>query len=146
MRLDRWRSVGALACGLMALAASSAAQDLTVSATVDKTTVAVGEPITLTLALSGDLEGLKLPTPTFPQEFAVAGKSQSTNFSMRAGVVERSMSLAYVLIPQREGAFTLGPFTVEHQKTELQTAPIEITVKKGAQPPKPQPQGERFTL
>ena len=146
MRLDRLWSTGAFACGLMALAASSAAQDLNFSATVDKTTVAAGEPITLTLTLSGDLEGLKLPTPTFPQEFAVGGQSQSTNFSMRAGVVERSMSLAYVLIPQHEGTFTLGPFTVEHQKKELETAPIEITVKKSILPPKPQPQGERFTL
>ena len=146
MRLDQW-SAWALACGLLAIAATpAAAQDLVFSANVDKTTVAAGEPITLTLTLSGDLEGLKLPAPTFPQEFAVGGQSQSTNFSMRAGAVERSMSLAYVLIPQREGTFKLGPFTVEHRKKEFQTAPIEITVKKSALPPKLQPQGERFTL
>ena len=145
MRLDQW-SAWALACGMTALAAPAAAQDLVFSANADKTTVAAGEPVTLTLTLSGDLEGLKLPAPTFPPEFAVGGQSQSTNFSMRAGAVERSMSLAFVLIPQREGTFKLGPFTVEHRKKEFQTAPIEITVKKSALPPKLQPQGERFTL
>ena len=139
-------SAWTLAGGLIALAAPAAAQDLTFSAKVDKTTVAAGEPITLTITLSGDLEGLKLPTPTFPQEFAVAGQSQSTNFSMQAGVVERSMSLSFVLIPQKAGTFKLGPFTVEHHKKEFQTVPIEITVKKSALPPKLQPQGERFTL
>ena len=136
-----------LAWGLFALAApAAAAQDLNISAKADKTTVDVGEPITLMLTLSGDLEGLQLPTPVFPPEFAVAGQSQSTNFSMRAGAVERAMSLSFVLIPQKAGTFKLGPFTVAHQKHEIQTAPIEITVKKSALPPKLRPQGERFTL
>ncbi len=146
MRLRILTSWFVLVSGAVLCAVPVFAQDLNVSAEVDKTTVNAGEPVTLTLTLSGDLTDLKLPPPTFPQEFSVGGQSQSTNFSMRAGAVERSMRLTFVLIPQREGKFTLGPFTVEHHKKEFQTAAIEITVKKGALPPKPQPQGERFTL
>ena len=144
-----WR-VLSFAAGLMLAGWCSVgtvrAEEIGVSAKIDKTTTDVLNPVTLTITLSGDLEGLKLPTPTLPQEFAVAGQSQSTNFSMQAGVVERSMSLSFVLIPQKAGTFKLGPFTVEHHKKEFQTVPIEITVKKSALPPKLQPQGERFTL
>ena len=123
------------------------AQDLTFSANVDKTSVDLGEPINLTLTLSGDLTGVEVPALTFPEGCAVAARSQSTNFSIRSGVMERSMNLLYVLVPQREGTFKLGPFAVTQEKKQFQTAPIEVTVKKAALPPtlKSAP-GERFTL
>lgn len=123
------------------------AQDLTFSAKVDKTAVDLGDPIHLTLTLSGDLTDVEMPAINVPEDVAVAARSQSTNFSMRAGVTERSTNLLYVLVPQREGTFTLGPFTVTRKKTSFQTAPIEITVKKPILPPtlKSAP-GGRFTL
>ncbi len=124
-----------------------AAQDLTLSAKVDKTSVDLGDPVNLTLTLSGDLTGVDVPALTFPEGFAVAARSQSTNFAIRAGVTERSMTLLYVLLPQREGTFKVGPFTVTQKKKTFQTAPIEIIVKKPALPPtlKSSPR-ERFTL
>ena len=133
--------------GLTVLACPAQAQDLLFSAKVDKTTVELGNPINLTLTLSGDLADVKLPAQNFPEGFAVAARSQSTNFSLRAGVAERSMNLLYVLLPQREGTFQLGPFTVTKKKPQFQTAPIEITVKKPALPPTIKlPPGGRFTL
>ena len=122
------------------------AGELSVSAKADKTSVAVGEPITLTLTMSGDVTGAKLRQPEWPEGFAVAAQSQQTNFSFNAGVMERSLGLVYVLVPQKAGTFKLGPFTVVHEKKELQTEPIEVTVEKPATPPHFQPQGERFTL
>ncbi len=133
-------------CAAVGFAAVVGAEDLTFSAKVDKTTVNFGEPINLTVALSGDVSGVELPPLQFPEGFAVLGRSQSTNFSIRAGAVERSVSLIYVLVPQRIGTFKLGPFTVSRQHKELKTEPIDITVKKSSLPPKLQPQGERFTL
>lgn len=128
-------------------AAQAWAQDLAFSAKVDKTAVDAGESINLTITLSGEIGGLRLPTPQFPEEFAVTGRSQATNFSLRGGAMERSMSLVYALLPQRPGVFTLGPFKLEHRGKEFLTEPIEITVKKSSAPPSHfQPQGERFTL
>ena len=128
-------------------AAAAGAEDLSLSVKVDKTTVNLGDPVTLTLTLGGDIAGVDLSRVEFPEEFVVGARSQSTNFSIRAGSMERSISLVYVLIPQKAGTFHLGPFTIEHQKKELKTEPIEITVKKPAVPPPSlQPQGERFTL
>ena len=142
-KVVRW-TVWLVTFGFTALAF---AQDLTFSAKVDKTTVDLGDPISLTITLSGDLSGVALPAPQLPEGFVVAGRSQSTNFSIRAGAMERSVSLLYVLIPQRAGTFQLGPFRIEHQHRRVTTDPIEITVKKPALPPSLKtPQGERFTL
>ena len=141
-KIIRW-AVWVIAFGVAALAF---AQDLTFSAKVDKTTVDLGDPISLTVTLSGDIAGIELPPLAFPEGFSIVARSQSTNFSMRAGAVERSVSLLYVLVPQRVGTFKLGPFSIEHRHKELKTEPIEITVKKPALSPTLKPQGERFTL
>jgi hypothetical protein len=132
---------------LLGWSVSAAAGDLTFSAQVDKTSVKVGEPIQLTITLSGDIAGVELPAFEFPEGFAVAARSQSTNFSIRGGAAERSVSLIYILLPQQGGTFQLGPFYIEHNGTTLPTQPIDITVEKPAVPPslKAAP-GERFTL
>jgi hypothetical protein len=125
------------------------AQDLTFSAKADKTTLDLGEALTLTMTLSGDVEGVELPPLEFPEGFVVAARSQATNFALRTGAMERSLSLVYALVPQQAGTFKLGPFTIRHQQREFQTEAIEVTVNKPALPPglKQRPDsGERFTL
>jgi len=126
------------------MSAPASAQDLTFSVTADKTTVRQGEPLQLTIALSGEIDGVELPPLEFPEPFAVVGRSHSTNFSLRAGVTERSMSLVYVLVPQQAGTFRLGPFSFEHRGKALDTDAIEITVEPP--PPDRPPPGKRFTL
>ncbi len=122
------------------------AQDLLFVAKVDKTTVPVREPITLTLTLSGDIADVQLPALTFPEGFLVAARSQATSFSIRAGATERSTSASVVLIAQQPGTFQLGPFTVTHQHKTFQTQPLEVTIEPAVVPPPPPPNGERFNL
>ena len=144
------RHTGLGACTAMAavcaMASAAWAQDLKFSAQVDKTAATVGEPVTLTLTLTGDTADATLRPLNLPEGLVVAAQSQQSNFTIHAGSMERAISLVYVLVPQKDGTFTLGPFTVEHQKKEFQTTPVELTVKKSAPTPKLQPQGERFTL
>ena len=124
----------------------ASAQDLAFSATVDKTTVDVGDPITLTITISGDLTDAQLTQPEFPDGFSVAARSQATNFSIRAGVMERSVSVHFVLVPQQPGTFQLGPFHLARRSQAFTTDPIQITVQKRPVPPNLQPQGGRFLL
>ena len=131
---------------VLGTAASARADELKFSAQLNKTKMDVGEPVTLTLTLTGDIAGTKLRQLELPEGFTVAAQSQQTNFSINAGVTERSLSLVYVVVPQKAGTFKLGPFTVVHGKQALETEPIEVTVEKPALPPNFQPQGERFTL
>ena len=145
-----WRIAWFVTFGLTALCAVASlafAQEFAVSAKVDKTTANVGEPITLTLTLSGDIAQLDLSKLSFPEEFAVIGRSQSTNVIFRGGATERSMSLNIVLVAQRDGTFKLGPFSISQGKQEFHTEPISVTIKKSVLPPSsPPPQGGRFTI
>ncbi len=127
-------------------AAPAFAQEVAVSAKVDKTTVDVGSPIQLTVTLHGDLAGVQLQPLEFPPKFVVAARSQATNLTFRAGVQERSTELLYVLVPQEAGTFKLGPFTCQHGKQAFQTEPITITVKKSVLPPNLPQTEERYTL
>ena len=144
----RWFVIPAALALLFAAAASAAEppQELSISAKVDKTAVDAGTPLTLTLSISGNLTGAKVPPPQFPDGFQVAATSQATNVSVRMGAMERSTNLVYVLVPTREGTFQLGPFTVEQKDRKMETQPIEITVKKAALPPTLKPGAERYTL
>ena len=128
------------------LAAVAWAQDLTFSAKADKTKINVGDPINLTITLNGDITGITLPAFQFPEAFVVAARSQASEFSFRAGKMERSVSLTYVLIPQQAGTFQLGPFQLARPDKTVSTEPIAITVEKPALPPHLRPQGGRFTL
>jgi len=130
----------------VAIATGVFAQDITFSAKVDKTSVKVGELITLTMTLSGDISGIELPALQFPDGFSVASRSQSTNFSLRAGAVERAVGLSYALIPQQDGTFQLGPFYLEHGGQTIPTEPIEITVEKTDKPPESPSETRRFLL
>lgn len=151
-RLARWAvwlatfTLAALACPDTNVGVGAWAQDLTLSVKVDKTTVALHEPVTLTLTATGDVSNADFSRLAFPEGFAVSARSQATNFSVRAGAMERSLTLSFVLVPQRAGTFQLGPFTIEHQKKTFQTEPIEITVEQPELPPRLKPQGERFIL
>jgi len=122
------------------------AQELSFSAKADKTTLAVGDPLVLTITLGGDVSGIEIPVFEFPEGFTVASRSQSSNFSIRLGTVERSLTLAYILVPQQAGTFQLGPFQLDHHGTTISTEPITIAVEKPVLPPQLAPKGERFTL
>ena len=133
-------------CLAAAAVAAEAAGDIAFSATVDKTSVEANTPLTLVLTLAGDIAGVDLPKIELPEGFAVGATSQATNFSLQQGVAQRSVGLTYVIVPQREGVFKLGPFVVRRGKQEFRTEPIEVTVIRAAPPKKALPEGERFYL
>ena len=144
----RRNSVSILLLAFMACAGATqpAPPSLSFSAKVDKTSVNVGDPLILTITLGGDISGVEIPVFEFPEGLTVASRSQSSNFSIRLGTVERSLTLAYVLIPQQGGTFQLGPFQITQKNQKFSTEPITVTVEKPAIPPRLGPEGGRFTL
>lgn len=134
--------------GAVGVAAPRAwAQDVSFSAAVDKTTASVGEPIQLVITLSGNTAGIRLPRELpLPEGFVVLAQSQSTNFSIQAGAVARSVALTYVVAGQQAGTFKLGPFEAAHGDQPIATEPIEITVKKAVEVPKFRSEGPRYSL
>ena len=142
------RNRAALFAALVFCACGSArANDVSLTASLDRRQADLGQPLALTIALSGDLTALAgVPKLQLPESFQVVAQSQSSNFSIQSGVVERSVSFYYVLVAREAGTFELGPFEVQRKNGKpLTTDPIQVVVRKPIVPPGSQP-SERFSI
>ena len=135
----------AVALGLCAAEAPPVKPDITISAATDKTAADVGDPITLTLTLAGNLHSVEPPQLSFPPALHVASQMQSTNIAIKSGVMEKSLSYAFVLIATEPGTYQLGPFRVTKDTQTYATDPITITIKKSAVPKNLEPT-ERLSI
>ena len=106
-----------------------------VAAQVDKTTVDVGAPIHLSITLEGDLQKATVQPFEFPQGFSVVAQNRTTNVSIQAGRMTRSVSLNFVLLARAAGTFKLGPFQVLYDGKPVLTDPIDVVVRKPVLPP-----------
>ncbi len=136
------------ATGALVLAVTSAAQPagLNASVSVDKTQVAVGEQLTLTIILSGDLNDVTLDPHGVPPSFDVVAQSRSQNTRFLQGKLERSVSLVYVLVPSEPGKFALGPFRLQQGRNAFLTEPLEVHVVRSNLPPPSSAPVERLTI
>lgn len=120
--------------------------ELNFSATVDRTTVGIGETFTLNVTVSGENIG-NVPTPELPDmnSFNILGRSssQSTNISFINGKMSQQITInfIYTVSPKKIGKFTIGACKINYQGKTYETQPIEIEVIKGTTqaPPSPAP-------
>ncbi len=120
------------------------AQNIEFNASVDKTQVGLDEQITLTVSVSGDVKSI--PEPQLPSltGFTVYSAGRSHNFSFVNGRVSTQVTFNYILLPRKEGKFTIGAARIELEGKTYQTTPIEITVSSGGAPRStPEPSGEK---
>ena len=122
----------------LALPAAVRAADLQFSASVDRTTVGLGEQFQLELTVQGE-DMVSVPAPVLPPlpDFNLLGStsSQSTNISFVNGQVKKqaSVSFLYVLSARKLGRLVLAPCKLTYGGKEYASQPIEITVVKAAQ-------------
>jgi len=114
------------------------------TATVDRTTVGLGETFTLNVSVNGEnISGV--PAPKLPElpDFNVLGRSssQSTNISFINGKMtqQTTITFIYTLSPKKIGRFTIGPCRIDYQGKTYETQPIEIEVVKTATQATPTP-------
>ena len=128
------------------LTASVLAQDIEMNATVNAKEVGLGQQIRYSISVSGNVQNL--PQPKLPSltDFEVYNAGQSSSFQFINGQVSVSKTYNYSLVPQKEGAFTIGAAQITHKGKVYQTQPITITVSKSIKPkPTKQPSvEERF--
>jgi hypothetical protein len=130
------RIVIALALVAAAVATPAVADDLRVTARVDRTTVPLGQTLTLTITAEGTMR--QVPAPSLPplQAFVVQSSGSSTSMSWVNGQMSASKSWTYTLAPREVGVFTLGSAEIEFGGDVYRTDPIEVEVlESGAAPP-----------
>jgi len=105
-------------------------QDLEVRASIGTDTVGLNDQFQLTITVSGkdsgDAEAPQLPR--FENFQVVAGPSVSTQFQWINGRTSSTKSFIYVLLPGKEGQFTIDPIEVTVGKRVFNTQPIDVRV------------------
>ena len=109
---------------------------LTFTASVDQTTVPVGESFNVSVTVEGeDLSGVETPSAPNISGIDILGtsRSQSTQINFINGKLAKATSYIYdyQMIAEKEGQYTIPPFTLKYKKEEYSTDPITINVKKG---------------
>ncbi|MFC1566812.1 BatD family protein [bacterium] len=106
------------------------AQDISISASVDKNTVTQDGQIILQISVSGSARNL--PTPSVPQinGFTVYSSGRSQNISIVNGQMQSSLVYNYVLSPQSIGQYTIPAISITHQSKTFSTTPINVQVVK----------------
>ncbi len=129
-----------LAAVFVTLAGTTAASELSFEASVDRNRVSLGESIKLSLTLNNvqDVSAFNLPAL---DGFQTRYLGPSTLVSIVNGKVSSSTTHNYLLIPLKEGSFTLGPFAINYQNQTYTSRPLKVEVVKGpvaaASPPQP---------
>ncbi len=117
--------------GILLIVSSTAlAKDAQVEAVVDRTSLAVGDVLTLSITIYG---GGNVGEPNVSQidGFDIVSVSTSHSVSIVNMRVSKSMTYEYRLMAVSEGQYTLGPFEVKVDDALLQTEPIKVVVTKG---------------
>ena len=110
------------------------AQEITVSASVDKNTVPLNNQVTLQIAVAGNISDVSEPQlPSMPN-FTVYSSGRSQNISIINGQVSSSVLFTYALVPRFVGKSTIGPVEIRQAGKSYKTAPIEIQVVRPMQP------------
>jgi hypothetical protein len=110
----------------MLAAFSPALAEVSVRATVDRSTVAPGESIQLRVAVNGgsgdvDLSGL--------EDFKVLSQGTSSSVQIVNGHMSRETNYNYMLLPRRQGRLTIPALAVDVDGSIHHSQPINITVE-----------------
>jgi hypothetical protein len=109
------------------------AQEIVFKASVDRTSIATGEQLQLTVQLTNSRE--RFPAPDLGGLVIVGGPFESSNISYVNGRMSSSLTRTWRLTATRPGTYTIGRTEVKVGGGVIATDPITISVSKGAATP-----------
>ena len=125
---------------LMLLVPVSLLAQVSVTATVDRQTVGVGQTFSYDITVTGGAD-VANPAVSLPDGFKVVSQGFSQQISMGNGGTSISKTYALVVAASAEGTFTLPAVKVEHGGKTYESQPVQIQVVPASQaPPPPQQQ------
>ena len=125
------RCVAALLCFL---ATSMVAQAITLSASLERETVTLGESVRLSVTFEG---GQPQGTPSIPTiaNLQIVYNGPSSQFSFVNGETTSSITHNYTVTPRQPGNYAIPALTVDVGGQKLTTQPLALTVLKPSAPP-----------
>ncbi len=123
-------------------------QETQVTASVSSDAVGVQDQLQFTITVSGQDSG-EAQNPRIPrlQGFKiVSGPNISTQYQWINGRSSSAKSFIYVLIPEREGQFTIDPVDVPIGNRIYKTRPLQVRVTSAPHSPSPSPPQRPFNL
>lgn len=110
-----------------------------ISASLDKTTVKAGDPVTVHFVVSGtgNMKLLKEPELTLPKDFDKYDPKVTDKTKLTTDGVTGSMSYDILIVPRNKGKYTIPAMEFVYFDTStssyktLKTNPLELTVEKG---------------
>jgi hypothetical protein len=105
------------------------AQDVKFTASVNKNVVGTGEQFQIDFSVNGNADGFT--PPGFGNFQVLSGPNVSTSMESINGSTTVSNSYSYILMPVKEGEFTIGPATAIVSGHKISTNSIKIKVVKG---------------
>ena len=133
---------------VLAVGLATAWGDIRVRAEISPQQAQVGEILTLVIEVEG-AQNVDAPALGGLGDFDSSYIGPSTRMSIVNTQVHSSVQHRYALQAQREGQFTLGPFTVEYEGQQHQTAAIRVDIVPSqyatGKPPQAPPQSQYLT-
>jgi hypothetical protein len=105
-----------------------------VTATLDRDTVVLGESATLTLTFEGDRPEA-VPSITLGQNIRVTSQGTSQQARFENGRFVSTLSLNYSLTPLQPGVYEIPPIQATVRGRTVQSQPLKLTALKGDQRP-----------
>jgi tetratricopeptide (TPR) repeat protein len=120
-------------------------QDVQVTASVGSDTVGIQDQFQFAVTVSGKDSGdAENPRLSRLQGFkVVSGPNTSTQFQWINGKSSSSKSFVYILIPEKEGQFTIDSVEVQVGGKIFKTQPVQVRVTSAPSNPVPAPQRQR---
>ncbi|MEK6645172.1 MAG: BatD family protein [Candidatus Firestonebacteria bacterium] len=106
------------------------AQNISISASIDKNILSMDEQLMLQVTVSGDASSLSQPNIPSTPGFAVYSSGRSQSISIVNGKISSSVVFNYILAPNAPGKYTIGAITLTHKNQTYKTDPINIEVTK----------------
>lgn len=123
-------SLGAVLALFLSSVLPLAAASLT--ATVDRSVVPLGENLTLSLIFEGGAPGANPSLPALPGFNVAPGISQRSEFSFVNGQQSSRQIYEYTLVPTQAGDFTIPALQIRVGNQVLTSAPLRVRVAPGA--------------
>jgi hypothetical protein len=128
--------------------AAAWSQDTQVAASISSDSIGSQDQLEFKITVSGK-DSADAETPRFsdPQGFKiVSGPNIGTQFQWINGRTSSSKSFSYILIPEKEGQFTIDPVEVNAGGRIYKTKPLQVRVTSAPRNPSPQPRRQPSIL